>query len=118
MPALPAVARPAAASSCYEGIFMLAALAERAGTLDFESLTRTSEAVTYESPRGELRVRGSVVVHDVRGSGAGEATPGPHTIDLLQQDPDALVEALDLGPVGLMGIRSAAGPRPPRRAPP
>lgn len=44
--------------SCYEGILMLAALAERAGTLDVESLTKTSESVTYEGPRGELRVRG------------------------------------------------------------
>ena len=54
---------------------------------------------------GEFRV----VVYDLRGSGASEATPGPYTIDLLQQDLDALLAALDLGPAGLVGHSLGGG---------
>jgi 3-oxoadipate enol-lactonase len=50
-----------------------------------------------------------VVVYDLRGSGTSEATPGPYTIDLLQQDLDLLVSALDLGAVALMGHSLGGG---------
>lgn len=57
----------------------------------------------------ELAEEFRVVVYDLRGSGTSETTPGPYTIDLLQQDLDALVSALDLGPVGLMGHSLGGG---------
>jgi len=44
-----------------------------------------------------------VVVYDLRGSGRSEVTPGPYTIELLASDLDALVQALGLGRVALMG---------------
>jgi 3-oxoadipate enol-lactonase len=44
-----------------------------------------------------------VVVYDLRGSGRSEATPGPYTIELLVEDLHALVQALGLAPVALMG---------------
>ena len=57
----------------------------------------------------ELAEEFRVVVYDLRGSGSSEATPGPYTIDLLQHDLDALVQALDLGPVGLVGHSLGGG---------
>lgn len=44
-----------------------------------------------------------VIVYDLRGSGRSQVTPGPYTIDLLTEDLRALVEALDLGRVVLVG---------------
>lgn len=44
-----------------------------------------------------------VVAYDLRGSGRSETTPGPYTIELLSDDLAALVEALGLGRVALMG---------------
>ena len=44
-----------------------------------------------------------VVAYDLRGSGRSEVTPGPYTIELLASDLDALVQALGLGRVALMG---------------
>jgi ABC-type branched-subunit amino acid transport system substrate-binding protein len=44
--------------SCYEGVLLLAALIERAGTLDVRAIGASAEAVSYEGPRGLLRMRG------------------------------------------------------------
>jgi urea transport system substrate-binding protein len=43
--------------SCYEGVLLLAALIERARTLDVRAIGATAEAVSYEGPRGLLRLR-------------------------------------------------------------
>ena len=43
--------------SCYEGLFMLAGLLRRAGSLDVDALCGVADAVSYSGPRGELRVR-------------------------------------------------------------
>jgi 3-oxoadipate enol-lactonase len=50
-----------------------------------------------------------VVTYDLRGSGASETTPGPYTIDLLVDDLDALLDALDLGQVALVGHSLGGG---------
>ena len=64
---------------------------------------------TWKHVIAELAEEFRVVVYDVRGSGISEATPGPYTIDLLQQDLDTLVSALELGRVGLMGHSLGGG---------
>jgi ABC-type branched-subunit amino acid transport system substrate-binding protein len=43
--------------SCHEGLLLLAALAERAGSTDVRRLCAAAETVSYEGPRGELRLR-------------------------------------------------------------
>jgi ABC-type branched-subunit amino acid transport system substrate-binding protein len=43
--------------SCYEGILLLSALAERARSLDVRRMTAAAEAVSYAGPRGEVRMR-------------------------------------------------------------
>jgi ABC-type branched-subunit amino acid transport system substrate-binding protein len=43
--------------SCYEGVLLLAALVERARTLDVSAIGAAAEAVSYEGPRGLLRLR-------------------------------------------------------------
>jgi urea transport system substrate-binding protein len=43
--------------SCYEGVLLLAALIERARTLDVRSIEAGAESVSYEGPRGLLQVR-------------------------------------------------------------
>ncbi|MFP3986783.1 substrate-binding domain-containing protein [Streptomyces sp. E11-3] len=43
--------------SCYEGVLLLAALVERAGTLDVSAIGAAADAVSYEGPRGLLRLR-------------------------------------------------------------
>jgi urea transport system substrate-binding protein len=43
--------------SCYEGIRLLGALAERAGSLDVRRMTATAESLSYGGPRGEVHVR-------------------------------------------------------------
>lgn len=48
--------------SCFEGLRLLAALAERAGTLDVRSMRRVTDSgaeVAYEGPRGLLRLQGN-----------------------------------------------------------
>lgn len=50
-----------------------------------------------------------VVAYDLRGSGRSEATPGPYTIDLLVEDLDGLLAALDLGPAFLVGHSLGGG---------
>ncbi|TMR25060.1 hypothetical protein ETD86_02570 [Nonomuraea turkmeniaca] len=43
--------------SCYEGVLLLAALIERARTLEMRTIMGSSEAVSYEGPRGLLHMR-------------------------------------------------------------
>lgn len=43
--------------SCYEGVLLLAALVERARTLDVRAIGAGADAVSYEGPRGHLRLR-------------------------------------------------------------
>ncbi len=43
--------------SCYEGVLLLSALIERAGTLDVRTIVGHADAVSYEGPRGLLRMR-------------------------------------------------------------
>jgi urea transport system substrate-binding protein len=43
--------------SCYEGVLLLAALIEQARTLDVRAIGSSAEAVSYEGPRGLLRMR-------------------------------------------------------------
>ncbi|MGI5373016.1 substrate-binding domain-containing protein [Streptomyces sp. CA-251387] len=47
--------------SCYEGVLLLAALIARARTLDVAVIGATADSVSYEGPRGLLRLRGSHV---------------------------------------------------------
>jgi urea transport system substrate-binding protein len=46
------------AESCYEGILLLAALAQAARSLDVAALCTVSDSVFYGGPRGEVRMRG------------------------------------------------------------
>ncbi len=58
------VEAPAAGSlgeSCYEGVLLLAALIAGARTLDVTAIGRAAESVSYEGPRGLLRLRDSHV---------------------------------------------------------
>jgi 3-oxoadipate enol-lactonase len=50
-----------------------------------------------------------VVVYDLRGSGKSNVTPGPYSVDLLAEDLDALVSALGLGQVALIGHSLGGG---------
>ncbi len=43
--------------SCYEGVLLLAALAEEAGSADVRAVSAVTGAVSYAGPRGELRLR-------------------------------------------------------------
>ncbi|MBG0565700.1 substrate-binding domain-containing protein [Actinoplanes aureus] len=43
--------------SCYEGVLLLAALIERAGTIDPRAIGAYAESVSYVGPRGLLRLR-------------------------------------------------------------
>jgi ABC-type branched-subunit amino acid transport system substrate-binding protein len=45
--------------SCFEGLKLLAALAERAGSLDVRTMCAAADTVSYEGPRGLLRLRGN-----------------------------------------------------------
>ncbi|MDX2661105.1 substrate-binding domain-containing protein [Streptomyces stelliscabiei] len=42
--------------SCYEGVLLLASLIERARTLDVSAISAAAETVSYEGPRGLLRL--------------------------------------------------------------
>jgi ABC-type branched-subunit amino acid transport system substrate-binding protein len=42
--------------SCYEGLRLFAAMAQRAGAFDVASLTLASEGLSYMGPRGEVGV--------------------------------------------------------------
>jgi len=43
--------------SCYEGVLMLSAVVNRAGTMDVGSMCAVADRVTYAGARGELRIR-------------------------------------------------------------
>ncbi|MER5178755.1 substrate-binding domain-containing protein [Streptomyces sp. NPDC002896] len=43
--------------SCYEGVLLLAALVEQARTLDVSAIGAAADTVSYEGPRGLLRLR-------------------------------------------------------------
>ncbi|WP_089104526.1 substrate-binding domain-containing protein [Streptomyces hyaluromycini] len=45
--------------SCFEGVRLLAALAERARSLDVRAMCAVGDAVSYEGPRGVVRLRGN-----------------------------------------------------------
>ncbi|WP_333767081.1 substrate-binding domain-containing protein [Streptomyces sp. IBSBF 2435] len=45
--------------SCFEGLRLLGALAERAGSLDVRAMHAVRDSVGYEGPRGALRLRGN-----------------------------------------------------------
>jgi ABC-type branched-subunit amino acid transport system substrate-binding protein len=45
--------------SCYEGVRLLAALADRAHTLEVRALAGSADGVRYEGPRGPLALRGN-----------------------------------------------------------
>jgi len=47
--------------SCYEGVRLLAALAERARSVDVRTVARDSHGVAYHGPRGRLDLRGNHV---------------------------------------------------------
>lgn len=47
--------------SCYEGVLLLAALIDRARTLDVTAIGAAADTVSYEGPRGLLRLRGGHV---------------------------------------------------------
>ncbi|TCK24812.1 substrate-binding domain-containing protein [Pseudonocardia endophytica] len=51
----PAITSPG--ESCYEGITLLERLAAAAGSMEVGSLVRASESLTYEGPRGAVRVQ-------------------------------------------------------------
>jgi ABC-type branched-subunit amino acid transport system substrate-binding protein len=53
----PALSSPA--ESCYEGLMLLSQLIDRAGSLDVRSVCRAADALSYESPRGRVRLRGN-----------------------------------------------------------
>jgi hypothetical protein len=47
--------------SCYEGVRLLAALADRARSLDVRTLMHRGRATAYEGPRGALSMHGNHV---------------------------------------------------------
>jgi len=47
------------AESCYEGILLLAALAEAAQSLDVGPMGAVADSVLYQGPRGEVRMHGN-----------------------------------------------------------
>ena len=51
----------------------------------------------------DLAAEFRVIAYDLRGSGQSEITPGPYTINLLADDLRALVDALGLGRVAIVG---------------
>lgn len=51
--------------SCYEGLLLLARLAERAGALDPARMTAAAETLAYSGPRGDVRMRANHLLQDV-----------------------------------------------------
>jgi len=47
--------------SCYEGVKLLAAMIEQAGSADIRGVAAVADTVSYEGPRGRLRLRGGHV---------------------------------------------------------
>ncbi|BBG02647.1 MULTISPECIES: substrate-binding domain-containing protein [Pseudonocardia] len=67
-----------AGESCYEGILLLAALLDAAGSTDVGRIHAHAEDVRYTGPRGELVVRGGHVRQPVY-----LAAPGPDDLEIL-----------------------------------
>lgn len=51
--------------SCYEAMLLLAKLVERAGSLDVHRMITASEGLTYEGPRGTVRMNGNQLEQSV-----------------------------------------------------
>jgi ABC-type branched-subunit amino acid transport system substrate-binding protein len=51
--------------SCYEGLLLLANLAERAGGTNPARMTASAEALAYSGPRGDVRMRGNHLLQNV-----------------------------------------------------
>jgi urea transport system substrate-binding protein len=51
--------------SCYEGVTLLARLAESAGSLGSEELSAAAESLAYDSPRGTVRMAGNHLMQSV-----------------------------------------------------
>jgi urea transport system substrate-binding protein len=51
--------------SCYEGIMLLARLAERAGTLAPAPMIASAEALAYSGPRGDVRMHGNHLLQTI-----------------------------------------------------
>ncbi|NMI01648.1 substrate-binding domain-containing protein [Pseudonocardia sp. K10HN5] len=51
--------------SCYEGLTLLARLAERSRSMDLPRLCGAANALTYESPRGTVRMSGNHLLQSV-----------------------------------------------------
>ncbi|GAA1857253.1 substrate-binding domain-containing protein [Myceligenerans crystallogenes] len=53
----------AAAEACYEGIFALRTIVERAGSAAVAAIDRSVDGVVYEGPRGLMRFQGNHAAH-------------------------------------------------------
>ncbi|GAA1331649.1 substrate-binding domain-containing protein [Pseudonocardia xinjiangensis] len=51
--------------SCYEGVTLLARMAERAGSLGSDELAAAAETLAYDSPRGSVRMAGNHLLQSV-----------------------------------------------------
>ena len=51
--------------SCYEGLTLLARVAERAGSTELEALGAAAEDIAYEGPRGVVRMRDNHLAQSV-----------------------------------------------------
>jgi urea transport system substrate-binding protein len=51
--------------SCFEGLTLLARLAERAGSLELDRLCGAADDLAYDSPRGVVRMSGNHLLQDV-----------------------------------------------------
>lgn len=51
--------------SCYEGLLLLSALAERARSLQISAIDKVASTVAYEGPRGEVAMHGAHTVQPV-----------------------------------------------------
>jgi urea transport system substrate-binding protein len=51
--------------SCYEGMTLLARLAERAGSLGSGELAAAADTLAYDSPRGSVRMAGNHLLQSV-----------------------------------------------------
>ena len=63
----------------------------------------------YKHLLAPLSERHHVVAYDLRGSGQSSVTPGPYTVELLAEDLDAVLAALDLDTVTLIGHSLGGG---------
>lgn len=66
-------------------------------------------AGTFKHLLAPLSERHRVIAYDLRGSGRSSVTPGPYTVELLADDLDALLTALGLDAVTLVGHSLGGG---------